>query len=134
MSKSEKGNVLKWQDYQVAFETMWRGIEELDRPVMTQEKSMTTFGDTLFADGGTPEEIAIKKDAFMHLSESTKAILEIILMAPSEIWDSLKTPKYDKISHKKMLKFLSQGGWSPCEIEEGFSELKEFVAEMEKYQ
>lgn len=132
MSESKSGNFLKWQDYQVAFEAMWRGIEELDRPIMMDGSDGTTFGETLFAEGDTPEEITIKKDAFKHLSEGAKAILEIILIAPAEVIDSLKTPKYDKISKRKLLKYLKEGGWGFLEAEGCFSELKEFISEIER--
>lgn len=124
------GKKAVWHDYQVAFEAVWRGLEELDKPVLTKAGNGQTllFGETLPSKGYSPEEIAIKKDAYTRLSSDAREIFDIIVEAPAEIINALKTPKYNKISVRKFSAFLKEGGWSCQDIENCFSELREFLS------
>lgn len=72
------------------------------------------------------EQTLIKKELVENLSEEARSVMQLILEAPVDVLRLLKTPRYDKVSRRRISRYLKDTyGWDPITIERSFEELKE---------
>lgn len=124
------GKHMVWHDYQTAFETVFHGIVELDEPIGMENGSReVTRLDMMESSYTSPEDEIIMKDSFSHLSKEAMEVINLVLNSPMEVIECLKTPKYDKISKRKVRKYLEKNGWETRKVKSCFEELREFCSE-----
>jgi len=73
------------------------------------------------------EKKVIQKDFFDHLSKEARGIMEMIFNAPDEIIQTFTTNTYNKISKRKIKKYLMKNGWRRKEILFSFMEIKQYI-------
>jgi len=135
---SGRGKSFVWLDYLTAYEVAWHeGVVSLDTPTNRsnsgdQQDSGMIFLDTFESDIPSPENILIKKEAFLNLSEEAKEVILLIFNAPQEILDCFFTAKYHKISRDKIYQFLIQNKhWNRKVVNRCFKELKDFSSQID---
>jgi len=135
---SGNGKHFVWLDYLTAYEVAWNGgIMSLDartdRPNSgDQQDGGMIFLDTFESDIPSPENILIKKEAFLNLSCEAKEVILLILNAPQEILDCFFTAKYHKISKDKIWKFLVENKkWNKKVVDRCFKELRDFSSQID---
>ena len=77
------------------------------------------------------ENLLIKKDLTLKLSKEAKEVIDLVLLSPSEILETLLTPKYHQVSKEKIKQHLIRVGWSQERVKIVFKELKKFVMNIE---
>jgi hypothetical protein len=123
------GKSFVFYHYLTAYNTCWKGIEELDEFIRGNEFSPSGEGirriDLLETDLMSPEETLIHKDALEKLSSEAKEVIILIFNAPKEILETLAADKYDKVSKRKIRDFLiREKGWERANVKKCFRELK----------
>ncbi len=78
------------------------------------------------------EKAYLKKEMAENLSVEAKDILRLILTAPAEVVKELTTPIHACFSKRKIKSFLLQKGWKTSKVDKAFTEIREFVREIEK--
>lgn len=129
------GKHFVWQDYLTAYEVVWHeGVVSMDAPHNSNGQNDNTmlFLDTFESDLPSPENMLIKKEAFLGLSAEAKEVILLILNAPQEILDCFFTAKYHKISKDKIWKFLIENKkWNKKVVNRCFKELKDFSSQID---
>ena len=73
----------------------------------------------------TPEQIFLRKESVLALSDDAKNLLKFVLDVPDDLIRCV-TGKRGEISKEKLVIFLRVIGWTPSKINKTFKELKFF--------
>jgi hypothetical protein len=127
------GKSMVWQDYQTAFEVCFHnGINSLDEQLNSGEPTAKAATKMDFLEDEvalSPEEILIRKDAFLFLSSEAKEIVSIIFNAPAEVLETFTSPKYNCIHKKRIGAYLiKEKKWPTNIVCKCFDELKSFCS------
>jgi hypothetical protein len=131
---SGNGKHMDMYAWLTAYVTGNEGMVEFDAPVRRDRGSKLEPVNILLIDDTiielpSPEKILMKREAYTNLSQEAKEVIEMIFRCPQEIMECFMTPKYHKISKKKVLEYLITAmGWTPKRVSRCFAELKEFSA------
>lgn len=126
--KSSGGNnKLSIDDYIVAMLIITEGLIGID-PCDCEDAELNVI--STYSKMPSPEEIAIKKDLFEHLSQEAKEIINTILYSPEEVYQLLLTPKKKRIT-KKRIRLLFQEAWKSQYITElAMEEISRWVKQL----
>jgi hypothetical protein len=129
---SGNGRHMDMYAWLTAYVTGIEGMVEFDAPVhrdrgTTLDPVNVFLIDDTETESLSPEKILMKREAYTNLSQEAKEVIEMIFRCPQEIMECFMTPKYHKISKKKILEYLITAmGWTPKRVSRCFTELKEF--------
>ena len=73
----------------------------------------------------TPEQIFLRKESVLSLSDDSKNLLKFILDTPDDMINFI-VGKRGEISKERLVVFLKVIGWTPSKINRTFKELKYF--------
>ena len=129
-----RGKSMVEYDWLTAYETARLGMVELDQIMPSRDGGGSmdfTRGELLESTTiSSPEEILLKKEAFLSMSQEAKEIVQLIFNAPQEIIDCFMTETYEKVSKKKIKEYLIINGWHPNTVKKCFGELREFTTNL----
>lgn len=77
-----------------------------------------------------PETLLLKKQQFNNLSEEAKEIIQLILNAPNEILELIKTPQQNRITKTRLRKYFSILWHSKFITTKTIEEIEEWVQEL----
>lgn len=77
-----------------------------------------------------PEILLLKKQQFNNLSKEAKEVIQLILNAPTEILEMIKTPKQNRITKVCLKKYLTKNWHSTFITELTIKELEKWVQEL----